>query len=157
MKNIINALNNIEEKIISILLPLMCLVIFLSTVFRFTKLLIIPWGEELARYLMVWLVFLGIACGAKNNKHFGVEVFVKALIPEKAQKYYEIFRVLVISAFMFFVIITMSQLMQLQVQMKQTSPSLGIPMWMVYLAIPVGCGLMILRQIQYTWIRIKEK
>ncbi|MFZ5644697.1 MAG: TRAP transporter small permease [Bacillota bacterium] len=149
MKSFLRFIDNIEQYIITILLPLMCIVVLFATFMRYTELLLIPWGEELARYLMVWIVFLGIAAGAKNNRHFGVEVFVRAL-PLRAQKYFLIFRTLVISAFLIFVIYLSLKLMGLQMKMGQTSPSLEIPIWLAYLAVPVGAGLMIIRNIQFT-------
>ena len=58
MKKIIDFLDNFEEKIITIILPLMVIVVFMATFFRYTGLANFPWAEELSRYLMIWIVFL---------------------------------------------------------------------------------------------------
>ncbi|KJS82883.1 MAG: hypothetical protein JM58_13835 [Peptococcaceae bacterium BICA1-8] len=149
MKKILGLLDNFEENIISVLLPLMCILVFMATFFRYTELIILPWAEELARYLMIWIVFLGIGTGAKKNRHFAVEVFVKAM-PQATHKYFHIFKILVISSFLTFVIYLSINLMKVQIMMGQTSPALNIPMWVAYLAVPVGCGLMVFRTIEHS-------
>lgn len=148
MKKLINFLDNWEENIITVLLPLMVIVVFLATFFRFVKLPVMPWGEELARYLMVWIVFLGLGTGAKKNAHFFVQILINAM-PEFTHRYINIFRTAVVTAFCFIIILLSIQVIQAQIMMGQISPSLRIPMWIAYLAIPVGCATMIIRSIQY--------
>lgn len=140
-------LDNIEEILITILLPLMVVVIFVGTTGRYTKLFILPWAEELARYLMIWVVFLGIGAGAKRNAHFVVEVLM-ILLPGGLKKYLRIFTSLFIAAFMAVLIYYAAILINRVMGMQQMSPSLGIPIWLVYLAIPVGCALMAVRTLQ---------
>jgi TRAP-type C4-dicarboxylate transport system permease small subunit len=59
MKKVLDFFENFEEKSLSVILSAMVITIFIATFFRFTKIMIIPWAEELARYLMIWLVFFG--------------------------------------------------------------------------------------------------
>lgn len=153
MKKLVRVLSNFEERIITLLLPIMCLTVFIATFSRFTKLFVIPWGDELSRYLLVWLVFLGAGAGAKENKHFSISILTQAL-PEKARKYFALFRFMVVFLFCGYVIYLSLLLMKAQIKMQQVSPALGLPIWMAYLAIPVGMGLMGLRTIQYY---IKQK
>ena len=40
--------------------------------------------------------------------------------------------------------------------MQQVSPSLGLPMWSVYSAIPIGCCLMAARSLQYYIASLKQ-
>lgn len=147
MKKFLDFIDNLEENIITVLLPLMCIVVFSATFFRYTKLLVIPWAEELARYLMIWIIFLGIGTGAKRNSHFAVEVIVNSF-PKSVKKYFLILRALIVSIFCFIIILLSINIMKVQVLMQQTSPTLKIPMWIAYLAVPVGCALMIIRLIQ---------
>ena len=66
MNRIVRTIVSIEEAFISILLPIMCIVVFAGTVGRYTKLFTMPWGEELARYILVWIVFIGSAAAARK-------------------------------------------------------------------------------------------
>ena len=147
MKKLSTYLDNLEENIITVLLPAMCLLVFASTFFRYTKLLIIPWAEELARYLMVWIVFLGVGTAAKKGSHFAVEVFVKAW-PARVQKGFMIARFLIVTVFCAMVIKISITIAKAQMMMEQISPALKLPMWIPYSAIPIGCLLMIIRSAQ---------
>jgi len=63
-------INRILEFSLVFLLALMLIVIFVATVGRFTEIIIIDWAEELARYSMIWIVFIGIIIGAKGRRAF---------------------------------------------------------------------------------------
>ncbi|MBF7082767.1 TRAP transporter small permease [Desulfallas sp. Bu1-1] len=156
MKKLIYYMDNLEEIIITILLPLMCIVVFLSTFFRFAKMPLMPWGEELARYLMIWIVFLGLGTGAKKNAHFFVQLIIN-LVPKTFHKYVNIFRIMIVVIFCSIILFLSLSIVKSQMVMGQISPSLHIPMWIVYLAIPVGCASMALRSIQYLIKELKEE
>lgn len=147
MSRIKYVLENFEEILVSILLPLMVIIIFAGTAGRYSKLFLLPWAEELARYIMIWVVFLGIGAGAKRNAHFMVEVLM-LILPKFLKKYLRIFTSLFIAVFMAVLIYYSSSLIQRIMGMQQRSPSLGIPIWTVYVAIPVGCLLMAIRTLQ---------
>mgnify|MGYP003253811656 FL=1 len=73
MEKLFNGLKKAEEILLVVLMVIMCAVIFIATVARFTGLFVIPWAEELARYCMIWVIFLGIGVAACNGEHFCVE------------------------------------------------------------------------------------
>lgn len=148
--------SNFEEALIAILLPLMVVTIFVGTFGRYTGLFLLPWAEELARYLMIWVVFLGIGAGAKKNTHFVVEV-LQLLLPKKFHKFLRIFTTVFVVFFMCVLIYCSYQLINRVMAMGQISPSLGIPIWSVYIAIPIGCALMAIRTIQYCLKEIAGK
>jgi TRAP-type C4-dicarboxylate transport system permease small subunit len=45
----------------------------------------LDWGEDIARLLFVWTIFLAIPLGVKEGAHIGIELVVK-LFPEVAQR-----------------------------------------------------------------------
>jgi len=140
-------LNN-EEYLLAVFLPLMCIIVFVNTVGRYTGTLSIPWAEEAARYLMIWLVFIGIAAAAKKNSHFAVEVFF-LITPKAVHKPGRFFILFMVVFFNLFVSGLAIKFVKNLYNMGQVSPSLGIPMWIMYSAIPIGCFLMAVRSIQY--------
>ncbi|MGD9567657.1 MAG: TRAP transporter small permease [Sedimentibacter sp.] len=154
MKKVLDFLDNFEERAITVILPLMVFVVFMATFFRFTKLMIIPWSEELARYLMIWIVFLGIGVGAKNNAHFTVDNFVNAL-PKSTHKASFILRTIIIVGFCGFMTYTSIGLVQRLAAMGQRTPALQLPTWAIYSAIPVGLTLMVVRSLQYAIRKLK--
>lgn len=54
MKKLVDGIVKIEEILCVALLVVMCVIIFVATVARFTQLFVIDWAEELARYCMIW-------------------------------------------------------------------------------------------------------
>lgn len=125
----------------------MTIIVFISTMFRYFKLGSIPWSEELARYLMVWIAYIGASLGIKRNAHLGVEIVVN-MLPEKLKIVSQYIRVAIILTFNFLIIIFSYKIMNHQINMGQLSPALAMPIWVAYLAIPVGSLLMIIRSIQ---------
>jgi C4-dicarboxylate transporter DctQ subunit len=97
---------------------------------------------------MIWLVFLGIAAAARKNSHFSVEVAF-LLSPKRFHKYLRAFIMVMV---VFFTTVVSGLAIKFVInlhKMGQISPSLGIPIWMMYAAIPIGCFLMALRTVQY--------
>jgi C4-dicarboxylate transporter DctQ subunit len=139
---------NMEEYLLAVIFPIMTLIVFLNTIGRYSGLLSIPWAEEAARYLMVWLVFLGIATAAKRNAHFSVQVLF-LLTPKFLHKYLNLFIMVVTTLFCLCVGLLATKFILNLFKMVQASPSLGLPMWIVYSALPLGLLLMAFRTIQY--------
>lgn len=148
MKKVLDFFENFEEKALSIILSVMVITIFMATFFRFTNIMIIPWAEELARYLMIWLVFLGIGAGAKTNRHFTVDNLVN-VFPASTHKAFFILRTVIIVVYCGFISYVGFNLVKALMDMGQTTPALRGPMWFMYSAIPVGLLLMIVRTIQH--------
>ena len=72
----LDRVNALAEYAVCALLAVMVVVVFLQVIFRFIIRSSLPWSEELSRYVMVWIVFLGASIGIKRKSHIGVEVVV---------------------------------------------------------------------------------
>ncbi len=101
----------------------------------------LAWSEELTRYLMVWATFLGASCVYRRSGHINVTV-VQALFPEPCQKMMRLCCHLLCGAFC--LTAALYGIDYMGMQSRQLSAALRIPMSWVYLAIPVGCGLIVL-------------
>ena len=145
---LLKILNNFEEYILAVLLPFMCVTIFIATFTRFTNIWVIPWAEELARYTMIWILFFGISAAAKRGEHFCITVFV-GILPVKIQKIISVLRMFLMTGFMLFVGRFCIFVMQNQMKMGQVSPALFWPMWSMYAAVLVGCTLMLIRYVVF--------
>ena len=93
---------------------------------------------------------IGIGAAAKKNAHFAVEVIFMAT--HKA--FHKLIRGVIVLLVAFFCgtvcFLSLGYLQRLY-SMRQVSPSLGIPIWTMYSAIPIGCLFMLLRTVQYYW------
>ena len=146
MNKLFKRLNSFEEYALAFLLPFMCVVIFVSTFCRFTNILIIPWAEELARYCMIWILFLGASASAKKGEHFCVTAFTM-LMPQHVQRALFVVRMILMAGFMIFVSRFCIVILKNQMMMGQVTPSLKWPMWFMYTAVLVGCISMLIRYI----------
>jgi TRAP-type C4-dicarboxylate transport system permease small subunit len=140
-------LDKFEKGAVTVLLGTMTIVVFLQVFFRFVVKGSLPWSEELSRYVMVWAVFFGASMGAKTGAHIGVEAFVN-FFPQKIKR-----SMIIISAGFTQIFCVLVFVLSLQVviriyQMGQVSPAMEIPMYIPYLAVPVGAVLMSIRFLQ---------
>ena len=91
-------LDNIEEYILLFLFPLMVIVVFVATCVRYLTVMSLPWAEEVARYSMVWIAYIGASLGIKRNAHLGVEA-VLLMLPGGLRKYFDYLRYVIIIIF----------------------------------------------------------
>ncbi len=148
--------DHLEEYMLIILFPLMTIIVFVATMVRYFQLGSIPWSEELARYIMVWLAYIGASLGIKRNAHLGVEVVVN-MLPKQFAKFMNLFRAAVIILFNVLIIYFSYKIIMHQIAIKQTSPALFIPIWLAYLAVPFGAFLMSIRVIQSVLLSKKKQ
>ncbi|HHV79970.1 MAG TPA: TRAP transporter small permease [Firmicutes bacterium] len=134
MKKVSDVLNQLAERVCFLALAAMVVVITLQVICRlyFSAL---GWSEELGRYLLVWITFLGATIGFKRGSHMAVTALVTLLRPA-TRAFFQKLVTLLCLAFFFLVSIYGVRLMQLQC--AQTSPSLNIPMSAVYAVLPIS-------------------
>lgn len=148
-----------EKLIIALFMITMCLLIFVQVVSRYVFGDSVTWTEELSRYMFIWLVFLTIGVGFKENKHISIDIVLDLFpkIIQKAIRQITYLAMLGLSA----LFVWEGYILVLQMQMYgQTSPNLEIPMWWVYLSLPVGFLLSVVRLIQASfklWMHNNEE
>lgn len=125
----------------------MTIVVFAATMSRYFNLVSMPWSEELARYIMVWMAYIGASLGIKRNAHLGVEVVMNKL-PKKFKAYSDLLRAGIILLFNVLIIYFSYKIISHQIKIGQTSPALFMPIWLAYLAVPVGTFMMSVRVLQ---------
>ena len=119
----------------------MAIVTFMQVVSRYIFGASFFWAEELARFSMVWIAFLGAAIAIAHNSHTNINFFVN-LLPKTIKKYVEIAQDL---ACLFFVVCVIFYSWPIvSITMKNLSTGLKIPMGLVYISLPVSGFIMIL-------------
>lgn len=98
------------------------------------------WSEEAARFLLVWLTFLGATVAYKHGRHIAVTILVERM-PLVMQRLCRAATALVAIAFLAVIVVVGYDYMQMQ--SSQTSPSLRIPMNYVYAVMPLSAAIMI--------------
>ncbi len=120
---------------------LMLLLVFAQVITRYCFSYTPYFGEELARYLFVWVVFLSLPLVARYGGHMAIETLTSRV-------HGATLKFLNITADIF-TIIFLAIMVWYGIQMVirtsfQTSPALMVKMSWVYVVIPFGCGVMLL-------------
>lgn len=113
----------------------------------------VSWTEELARYSLIWLTFIGAAMAIHSKGHFVLEVVLNKLSPKF--KYIVQIWILIILA-VFLAVNAYSATMILKVLQYQTSAALQVPMSYVYLSMPVGSVFMLIHVIVQLFDKFKQ-
>ena len=133
----------------------MSVIITVQVFFRYVLLDSLAWSEEVSRYLAIYLVYFGIAYGVRKGRHIKID-FLLGLMPEKAKKVMSL-----ISDVLFLVFATVVTFQGIVVaetigRLGQITGATQIPMFIVYLAVPLGYGLVSLRLVQNMIYKIRH-
>lgn len=145
----------IEKGLGGLLLLLMLGLVFFATLGRYTQWYNMAWSDEASRYCMIWSVFLLAGLSSFQGQMFSIDI-VSEKLPLKGQKIFAIIRLILMIAFCVFAMVYGWNLMMHQVQIRQTSPSLKLPMWFMYSCVPLGCALLLAHYIALVWIQVTE-
>lgn len=117
------------------LLVAMVVVVVAQVIWRYLLGAALPWSEELARFLFIWITFLGASIASRRAAHIGMDSLVKLLNP-RWQRYAGIAGDLVVALFL--VVMVVSGWGLTKATTDQPSPALDLSMSWVYLSIPLG-------------------
>lgn len=145
---------NLEKMFCVIFLALMSLIIVLQVFFRYVLNNSLSWSEELARYLFIWMIYIGISYGVKLDKHICVDA-VYTFMPKKIKRGYAIVAYVLFLIFAVAIVYYGIMVVGMQVSSGQMSPAMGIPMQYIYAAPVVGMTLTVIRLVQKIIIAIK--
>ncbi len=122
---------------------LMAAVVLLQVVSRYLPIPTPPWTEELARYLMIYMAFIGTSTGIRKWNNISVDFLLMKLPP----KIYRI--VLMLMQIVILCLVTYLGILGLRVfprvGLRQLSATMGFPMLVPQSAIVIGCFLMALQ------------
>lgn len=142
-KKISDIAANVAKVAIVGMMGTMAVVIIIQVYMRYVAKSSFPWSEELARFLMAWVAFLGAGMGIRIGSHVGVELFVRKLFSSRAQLWISLSIKIPLLAF-FFVLINEGYSLCLDIAF-QRSPALMISMAWPYASVPVGSFFMLLQ------------
>lgn len=132
-------LNRAAEWAMGVLLAALTALVGVQIAGRFLFGYSIFWSDELARFLLVWIAFLGMSVGVRRGAHPGVNSLVLALPSRwrRAAAYAAI-----ACSLLFFLVMVGHGTLLVRRTWLQRSPSLGLRMSLPYLAVPLAGLLM---------------
>jgi len=119
--------------VIVALMALMSLITFAGVFFRFVLHSPLTWSEEAARYMMIWVTYLGAGIAVKKGRHIGVTMFISR-VPLRVRGYLIFLAEMVV--ILFLSILVYQGINLLLTLRTQISPAMGLPMVIPYFAIP---------------------
>jgi TRAP-type transport system small permease protein len=100
-----------------------------------------PWSEELAVYLMIWFGIIGIAAGVRRETHMSLHYFADKM-PLGVQRVCTFIKYVLVLIYMG--VLTNEGINMVILTMPQKSAAMGLPVGLVYLALPVSTVLILL-------------
>ena len=110
----------------------------------------LSWAQELCIYMFIWMAKFGAAYGVRTGIHVGVDLLVNR-VPAHSRKQVILFSLLCGAFFTGMIATFGGSFVTEMFRTGQQSNDLEAPMWIVYLAIPLGSGLMCFRFLQVGW------
>lgn len=145
-----------ERIILTASLSVMAAVLLAQVFMRYFMRSPFVWSEELARYILVWAAILGVSLAVREGRHIRVD-FLPMVLGPRSQTLFMVIAHLGVLVFSAVIVWESLPLIQRLRMIGQTSPALNVPMWTVYLAVPVGFGLTALRTLQALWLDLRGR
>jgi len=142
IRKLLDKLDKICQWFVIVGLAVMTVVLFAQITARYIFGTGLSWSEELARYLMVWVVYIGAAVVYRDNSHISVTVLEEIFGP-LARRVLGIIQKLISAVFMG--LVGWWSLAMLEFAALQTSPNMLIPMNYVYMVFPISSVLIVMR------------
>lgn len=143
--------DSLEDWFLVITLGLMLILNFANVVSRYCLSTSIAFTEELTTNLFVWSSFIATAAAAKRGAHLGFDLLVNSLPAPVRRIISALVTLLTLTLFALLFIYSLDMI-ETQIMLKQETPALGWPEWVVSLALPVSSVFCFVRFAQAGWI-----
>jgi len=141
----------LEQVFLAVSLSLMVTVAFLQIVLRNFFATGLSWADELVRYCVIWVGFLGAALATKESKHISMDV-VSRWLSAKRRGALQGFTHLVSAIISAALTVAAVKFVRVEVHMGGQT-FFGLAAWLIQLVIPVTFGIMTIR---YAFLSITE-
>ncbi len=147
-------LNNFELYLATLCFIVLTVMLTLQVFSRFVLGHSWTWMEEFATIMFVWMIYLAISAAVTHRKHLKIDVLLEA-VPFQVKKVMLIASNVIFAAFNIYISVIMVNVIQLLGSSKTTM--LGIPQQLVYIVIPIGLIISVIRLVQDTLKLLKEE
>jgi len=153
-QNLSNRVNRRVEMVLFAMGFTMTLIVVVQVFARYVLNHSLFWSEELARYLLVWLTFLGASVAYHKGVHPGVDVCFTRLSPCRQQ----VTRIGIhlASLFLFGVMVVKGTAFAWFVR-HQISPALSLPKWILMGIIPLAGVVLMIHGVRFLMDAIQNE
>ena len=142
-----------EDWLAFVLFWLLAFIVFLQFFTRYVLNDSLAWTEEIARYALMWVVFIGGAMVTRRNTHIAVELLSNVMKPSRLRSALLAFVDFVKLGFIALLAFLSWTIMERMGIQRMTV--FDLPMSYVYFGVAFGCFLMLFRQAQNVWRNAK--
>lgn len=144
MGKFVHYYNKLEEYLLVGSLVFTVSIVFVQVIMRYLFNSSLSWSEELTRYIFIWQIWLGASIGLRERKHINIEI-LNGLLKEKWQSVINIISLIIWLGFCIFMVVSGSDLVLNLMQKGSVSSGMRIPLYFVYIVVPLSSGIMALR------------
>ena len=148
LKLIINSINRLLHVILALFLSAMAILVFSNVILRYVFSASLPWSDEAARYLYIWVIFIGGLIAYQENSHLGVDVLVK-ILPVIGRKIFFAINNLIVLAVLCLIVVGAWEYMSVTNGVR--SPALNLPLSFVYSSGFIACFGMAVIALHNLW------
>ena len=138
-------------------LAAMTILVFINVILRYFFSVSYRWGDELTRYIFIYVVFLGIAIAYRHGDHVVIEIATRSL-PDRVQRWmapaiHGIIAILMLTMGAAGLWITVGKMG------KALTPGLQIPRAYMHAAVPVGVFFLLIEiviKLRHSLRRLRE-
>lgn len=131
----------LSEWVVIVTFLVMVIGTFTQVITRYVLDFSLPWVDELARYCLVWMVFVGMVLTLVRGQHVTVDL----LLDRYSVRVRPIALTLIdLAVAGLFGVLLYGGVLLMQLTAGQTTSGMGMPKYMVYAALPLGAVLMLI-------------
>lgn len=139
--------DNLEKWLLTFFLLAMTVILVYQIMLRTFFNDSVTWAEELSRFILVWSGFLSISYTIRNGSAMRLTMILE-MLPRLARNFILILAQAIVAAVFLWMFYEACAMMK---NIRQSSAALELSMKWVYLSLPVGFGLTIVRCCQNIW------
>jgi TRAP-type C4-dicarboxylate transport system permease small subunit len=128
-------------------------IVFLQFFTRYVLNDSVAWTEEIARYGLIWVTFIGAVMVTRRNSHIAVALLPN-LLPAWAGR--ALLALVDLAMLAFFGLLAYFSVLIIGRMQVQRMTVVDLPMSWVYAAVVVGCCLMLVRQSMRVWRNARD-
>lgn len=145
LQKLIYGYDQLEEKLLCASLVLTTLIIFMQVIMRSVFNSSITWSEELTRYIFIWQIWLGVSIAQRGKEHIYLELVNSLVKSTRIKGCIKVISDVIMIAFNIFLVVKGFELVGQMMARGNVSGAMRVPMYYVYLALPVSSFILCLR------------
>lgn len=144
--NILSIVNHKVTAVCMFIVSIMVIILFIQVIFRYILNNSLDWPNELSRFLLIWLTFLGMSIATWDKGHLLIDFFKRTL----PNKYNNIITLITYSLIILFLTTAfISSFKAIKFSFGISLTSLPLSWGHAFISFPIGAGLCILYYLNF--------